>query len=222
MFRQLQGGHRRALRGAYLALALAVGPGSFAGAGPSEVCGDARLARRLAEFEAVPVLAAHFVEKRYLKVLEEPLVNRGEIWYARPDRLLWQVKEPARATLLVEEDRLRIGAEGQVRDIPMAPPVRAFVDGFRLLLAGDPGTLCDLYDTSARLDGERWTVRLTPRAPELREFVREVEIEGQGRRPERLRVLDVRGDEVLTRFREVRFDDIPSPATWERRLRSAD
>ncbi len=44
--------------------------------------------------EEIQTLAGSFVQEKRLAMLKEPLVSRGRLYYARPDRLRWEVTEP--------------------------------------------------------------------------------------------------------------------------------
>jgi hypothetical protein len=200
--------------GAFALLALAVaGPvvppavcDEMSRSEPREDGHPAELEALLAGFAAMPGLSARFREERHLSLLQEPLLSNGALFFAPPDRLLRRVDDPVESTLLVEGNRLTFsGAEGpRTIDLDSHPAVRAFVDSFRLLLAGNLDALGGVYriefEEAERSAAREWRIRLRPRRPPLEEIIASIEIVGRGQTLDELRLLEVRGDETITRF----------------------
>jgi hypothetical protein len=199
--------------GAFACVALAVG----LVAPPAASGGATGLEALLAEFAAIPGLAARFREERHLAVLHEPLVSSGALYLAPPDGMLRRVDDPVASAVLVEGSRLVFRSSGNRRtlDLDNNPAVRVYIDTFRLLLAGDIEALREIYriefeageDSAERV----WLIRLRPLHSPLAEAIASVEIAGRGRTLGEFRLKKVRGDETVTRFSEVdttrRFGD---------------
>ena len=160
----------------------------------------------VAEMAAVPGLEARFREEKHLALLEDPLVSEGTLLYARPDRLRRSIEAPVRSTLVLRGSELSmVGSSGaRTLDLDAQPAIRVFVDGFRLILAGDLAHLRELYTLELRSMGaDGWDLTLTPRAPPLRDAIASVRVQGKGRVLRELRVRETGGDETVTLFRDV-------------------
>lgn len=182
------------------------------------------LKRLLTAFAAMPGLTARFEEERHLALLRAPLVNRGELLFAPPNRLLWRVDEPTESAVLLEGGTISVSAEGEVRriDLTTEPAIRAVVDGLLLLLSGNLDALAASYEPTALQVGsgdEPWSIRLEPRLPTLKQVIRSIEMTGRGRRLASLRIVDARDDEVRTRFFDVNADRSFTSAEIDRLFR---
>jgi len=66
------------------------------------------LDRILAELErsaaGIETLASDFVHEKHLEMFQETLVSRGRFYFARPDRLRWEMTEPVASGFLLNGD----------------------------------------------------------------------------------------------------------------------
>lgn len=87
------------MRAAGLALALLVllAAGGAARGEVSAAAAREVLARIEREAAGVHTLASDLVQEKRLSIFQETLVSRGRFYYERPDRLRWEILEPARA-----------------------------------------------------------------------------------------------------------------------------
>ena len=198
-----------ALLGALLA-ALVGAPGEAAPSAQDDP--PLELESLAAEFAAMPGLSARFREEKHLALLQEPLVSRGVLYFARPRRLVRHMHEPVASTLLVQGEQIAFsGAHGiRTLDLAESPTLLALVDSIRLLLAGDVEALRESFrvefESAGDSDERAWEIRLEPLPPPVREVIASIAIAGRGRTPLELRVVETGGDETLTRFSEVDTD----------------
>ena len=160
----------------------------------------------LAEFAAMPGLRAGFREEKRIALLEEPLVSEGTLHFAPPGRLARHVTAPSPSSVVIDGDRLLFGDAKGTRELDLAarPPVRAFVDAFVKLLAGDRPALERLF--SAELTPQEkgaWRLVLRPRASPLKVVFDRLEAEGTGVVLSRLGVFERSGDSTETTFHDV-------------------
>jgi outer membrane lipoprotein-sorting protein len=165
----------------------------------------------LAEFRALPGVSARFREERRIALLREPLVSSGTVYFAPPDRLVRHVEQPIASTALIEGGELRFGAAGTERslDLETHSAVRGFVDGFRLLLAGDLAALRQLYEVHLEAPPgaeDAWEVALRPSHEPLRTAIESIRMSGRDRRLLALRIRERNGDETRMDFSDVRTD----------------
>lgn len=160
----------------------------------------------LARFRTVRGLSARFREEKFIALLEEPLVSEGVLHFAPPARIARLVERPAASSMVLDGDELRlIDARGTQRiDLQRMPIVRAFVDAFRAVLAGDGAALDRSFRTRLRRESDgSWTLGLSPRIRAVARAIRWVELSGRDVRISRLRIIEVSGDESRTVFTDV-------------------
>lgn len=160
----------------------------------------------LARFARIEGLSARYREEKRMALLAEPLVAEGELYYARPNRMVRRQRTPEPSTVLLEGDRLVVAAGGQRQELDLAaqPVVRMFVDSVRWVLAGDAPRLRDLYDVTytVREDGG-WRLRLSPRKKPLVDMIDHMTIEGRDVVLERIRIVERGGDATVMTFEKV-------------------
>lgn len=124
-----------------------------------------------------------FVEKRQNQLLEEPLILHGEVLFAADGTLSKRIERPVQERVTISADSLELARNGRVRRVSLdkRAGVKVFYAGMRALLDGDTGSLFELFVVSASVgDAENWTIELVPKDADLRTFVEQMIISGQG------------------------------------------
>jgi outer membrane lipoprotein carrier protein LolA len=156
------------------------------------------LEQLMSEFGRIQHSQAHFVERKYLKVLNSPLELTGTLAYDAPDRLVKRTLAPKPETLTVEADRLVIEnpARGRSRTLRLGeyPVLWAFVESFRSTLKGDLAALERFYHVALEGGPQRWQLSLTPRDPKMSAFIESISIEGGRGRVGRIEIREAQGD----------------------------
>ncbi len=159
----------------------------------------------LAGFRGMPGLEARFHEEKTIALLAAPLISEGTLHFAPPARLARHTLRPERSTLLIDGSRLTFGdaRSHETIDLEIHPEVRAYVNSFLQILAGDREGLTRnwLADLTGGKDG--WRIRLQPLADPIRSTIRLMEIEGRGVVIDKFRIVETTGDETLTVFTAV-------------------
>lgn len=146
----------------------------------------------------VPASRASFTEKKYLAMLNAPLVLSGNLTYVRPARIEKQVLVPYEERFVVDGDTLTLEnrAKGQKRVLALQsnPVAWAFVESMRATMAGDAATLRRFYQ--ARLEGGRrqWLLSLEPRDSQMAGYVQTIKIGGAENRITSIEIQEAGGD----------------------------
>lgn len=187
-------GLTRLISAAALALAIAVGAPAGLRAEPAAPHWD--LAQLMRELATVKTASAHFVERRYLHLLKEPLVVSGTLSYRAPDQLSKITLEPQTERLIVDRDLLTIDREGKSRTLRLEdyPEIWAIIEGIRGTLAGDRAALEKYYDLKLEGSAASWTLSLVPRDPKIKQLVRSILIFGEGHSIRHILTLEQEGD----------------------------
>ena len=176
------------------ACALAIVPLAFSYAGSSSGVELAALMQRLS---TVRTAGGKFTERKYLSILNEPLILEGTVHYRAPDYLKKEYDDPDSESYEVRGDNLTIEfPDGQRRDLSIDehPVLRAFVESYRGTLAGDLETLRRHFELELSGYMDAWQLRLTPRTPELAERLRAVVMRGREGTVTSVETLEASGD----------------------------
>jgi len=140
----------------------------------------------------------NFTETRHSAMLNAPLVLKGSLVYARPDRLEKNVLAPYEERTVIDGNSVTIDNRTlkQKRTFSLASsgPVSALVESMRATLAGDRAALERHY--SVQLDGraDAWTLSLAPREPKLAAMIKRIQIAGVRERVKRIEIEEASGD----------------------------
>jgi outer membrane lipoprotein-sorting protein len=146
----------------------------------------------------VPAAKDSFTETKHSAVLSTPLVLKGTLVYARPDRLEKNVLAPYEERTVIAGDSVTIKnrALKQTRTFSLASSaaVSAIVESMRATLAGDRATLERHYNVQLEGRPEAWILTLIPREQKLASLVARVQIAGVREHLKRIEVEETAGD----------------------------
>ncbi|MGA2548969.1 MAG: LolA-related protein [Burkholderiaceae bacterium] len=144
---------------------------------------------------------AHFVERKFLNVLKEPLESSGTLVYAAPSHLEKITTQPKPESLVVDQDQLTYerneGREKRTLSLQEYPEIWAFIESIRATLAGDTATLNRFYELTLEGDATRWRLMLVPREQKMHALVESVAIAGSGNLIDTIEVKEADGDHSL-------------------------
>jgi len=137
-----------------------------------------------------------FVERKYLAILDEPLVSRGTMRFTPPGRLERHTTSPSEENMLLDGDRLVIRRDGRELSLQLRshPEAAAFIDSIRGTLAGDRAALERRFLLSLAGSRQAWTLDLLPKDAKLAELVLRIHIEGRDGRIRSIEILQGDGD----------------------------
>lgn len=120
-----------------------------------------------------------FTQTRHLSGVRTPLVSRGRAVIA-PERVEWNVVSPVNVRTTITDAGITQSVEnGPAQRV--GPQGDAFLSSAGLfnLLAGDFSALSAHYNvTRGPVAASGWTMRLTPKAAQLSQFVSAIEVNG--------------------------------------------
>jgi hypothetical protein len=141
---------------------------------------------------------AHFVERRYLKMLSEPLKSSGTLTYVAPDKLEKVTLWPRPQRMTVDGDRLFVapGPDGNPKTLSLAtqPEVDAFVEAIRGTLAGDLPVLERFYTVGLAGSWSDWALRLEPKEAGARKLLASVLLKGRAAAIQTIDIQETDGD----------------------------
>ena len=142
---------------------------------------------------------AKFVEKKFLAVLDKPLVATGEMTYTAPDRLEKRTLTPKPETMLLEKDSLTLEREKQKLTINLAsqPEALAFIDSIRGTLSGNRAALERNYGLHLAGTADKWTLTLLPSDQKIAALVQRITVSGSRGQVRQIEYLQADGDRSL-------------------------
>lgn len=150
-------------------------------------------------------ICANFTQRKSLKVLTRPLVSKGRLVYRAGQGVLWQVREPFAAQLLIKRDALfRWNDDGVIQkiNVDQTPVFQALSDVFLALFSGDLSRLQDIFDVETQSTRLRWSLGLIPRTEHLAAIITSVEASGN-QFVDELSIVEKQGDRTTIRFSEI-------------------
>jgi outer membrane lipoprotein-sorting protein len=157
-------------------------------------------------FRAMVGLSARYQEEKRIALLAQPLVSEGTVHYMPPSRIARHTLTPSPSSVVLDGGTLRLwdGVTEQSIDVTASPTVRAFVDSFLAVLAGDRVTLERTFVVDFRAPaGQKWQLGLVPRDASLGSILREVRFAGDDIVIAEMRIREASGDETVTTFLDV-------------------
>lgn len=149
---------------------------------------------------------AHFVERKYLKVLKAPLEFSGTLTYTRPGRLEKRTLKPKPETLTVADDKLTLENparnERRVLKLQDYPVVWGFVESIRATLGGDIKALERFYRVELEGVPAKWRLYLVPRDRKMNEVISLVRIDGSQARIDVIEIQEASGDRSVMKIVE--------------------
>ena len=139
---------------------------------------------------------ARFVEKKYIAVLDKPVVSTGEMNYTAPDRLEKRTLTPRVETLLLDKEMLSIEREKQKLTINLGnqPEALAFVDSIRGTLTGNRAALEKNYALFLAGNLDKWTLTLLPSDQKIAAIVQRITVSGSKNQIRSIEYLQADGD----------------------------
>lgn len=124
---------------------------------------------------------ASYVEKKYIGIVDKPLVSSGDLAFTAPDRLEKRTVKPVSESLVLDGDTLVI-EQADKRPLKVRlqehPEIAAFVESIRGTLAGDRLVLEKVYALELTGSIEKWLLVLTPTQTRMANIISRIRISG--------------------------------------------
>lgn len=142
---------------------------------------------------------AHFTERKYIALLDKPVVSSGEMRYVAPDYLEKRTLTPRLEVMVLDKDEISLerGKQKLTLRLREQPEILAFVASIRGTLSGNRAALEQNY--ALHLSGQRdnWTLNLSPSNPRIAELVTRITISGSRQQVRSIEYLQADGDRSL-------------------------
>jgi hypothetical protein len=152
----------------------------------------------MSSLSSVKAASAHFVERKYVGMLTDPIEATGTLHYTAPDQLEKMTTAPTQEVVKLDGDTLSgtRGTDGEDYSVSLSdhPEISAVVEGIRATLAGDLPALLHYYRVELRGQQSDWHLIMTPRNDRVRRLVTSIQIAGSGTNLARVDMAEKDGD----------------------------
>ncbi len=137
-------------------------------------------------------------------MLTRPLVLKGTLAYARPDRVEKHVISPYEEHILVQGDQLTLSTQEGTKRIAVNshPLIRSFIEAIRASLAGEVAVLRRLYHIKFEGNQQGWVLTLRPLDAQAAEYLTSITLTGHGDRLTAVDIQETGGDRSLMQIHE--------------------
>ena len=167
---------------------------SVAGAAFAQAFSVPRLQRLLQE---APQADVRFTETRESRWLPAPIESSGSM-RSNTTMLEKRVESPRPETWRILSDRMQVTAPGLdgVKEVMLdhAPAAAALANALRSVMAGDLEALNKDFQLDLSGDERAWTLQLTPRRQDVARQLKQIGLQGAGRRLEGIVIQESQGD----------------------------
>ena len=170
-----------------------------------------RIGMRIQQYQ---VVRADFTQTKQMTAMKRPLVTAGRLVFSRKHGVLWQIEEPFRMSYVLGEDKIvEIGSDGirRERSLREVPGLIQVGRVFRALLGANSNALREYFEATVRGEAGRWEIDLTPRQPQLAQFLTGLHLSGSDF-VDILRINEAGGDVTQIRFYNSQGATVPSAA----------
>ena len=137
-----------------------------------------------------------YTEKKYISILDMPIVSTGELIFKPPDHLEKRTLTPKREGFILDGDTMTIEHDQQKRVMQLqdVPRVGAIIESIRGTLAGDQAALERSYHLALKGTQQKWTLTLQPVNQQLSDFINNIQIVGEQGQIRSIEINQIDGD----------------------------
>lgn len=126
--------------------------------------------------------SAHFIEKKYIAVLDTPVISSGELRYIPPDHLEKHTTSPKDELMTLDGDVLTLKQDQKTYTLRLSehPAAVAYADSIRGLLSGNLKVLRQAYRLQLTGDRRHWSLLLHPTNRDVAQLIDSISVNGSG------------------------------------------
>ena len=122
-----------------------------------------------------------FVEVRFSKLLDQPLIVKGQLEYHEDGALVRAVNAPFVERTEIKGETVtvaRVGKTARRFSLKRAPELRSMLGAFGAVLGGGRASLEQDFNLALSGEANHWQLALTPKSASVGKYVRDIVIQG--------------------------------------------
>jgi outer membrane lipoprotein-sorting protein len=139
---------------------------------------DSFIARLARMSDTTNTISCDFIQEKYLIVLSQKIVSRGQFWFKKENQIRWEYNSPYKYLIIINKDRLLTGDEKNrnkydLNSNKMLQTLNGFITG---CIQGDILKNKNDYNVEYSENTSQYLVKLTPRSEKVKQMLHEVQI----------------------------------------------
>jgi hypothetical protein len=159
-----------------------------------------------------------FVEVRYSKLLDQPIVVKGQLEYHEDGTLVRAVNEPFRERTEIRGETVsieRVGKSPRRFSLKRAPELKSMLAGFGAVLGGTRAALEQDFNLALKGDQAHWQLTMTPKSATVAKYVRDIVMQGRENEPKCVVVTQPDNEASVMLVGKAAATSLPQPVTRE-------
>lgn len=142
---------------------------------------------------------AHYTEKKYIGLLDTPMISSGELRYTPPNHLEKRTTSPKQERMILDGNVLTFdqGDKTYTLNLDDHPAAVAYADSIRGLLAGNLSVLRGAYQLRMTGDEQHWSLMLHPTNVAVSQLIDSITVTGSGNQIQRIEYDQTDGDRTV-------------------------
>ncbi len=142
---------------------------------------------------------AHYTEKKYIGLLDTPMISSGELRYTPPNHLEKRTTSPKKERMVLDGNVLTFeqGDKTYTLNLDDHPAAVAYADSIRGLLAGNLSVLRQAYQLRMTGDEGHWSLMLHPTNTAVSQLIDSISVTGSGDQIQRIEYDQTDGDRTV-------------------------
>jgi len=138
---------------------------------------DAKLFELKSALAKMGAVKGDIKQEKAFAFLTEKLVSEGVFFYQKESKLRWEFKEPIEYIILINENSMRLKEEGEEKKYKGMNQILRQVK--EIILGCIDGSIMSNsnYKTAFSTDGKSIRIQLQPKAKNLKEFIKQIDVE---------------------------------------------
>ena len=155
---------------------------------------------------------------RYSKLLDQPIVVKGQLEYHEDSTLVRAVNEPFRERTEIHGETVsieRVGKSPRRFSLRRAPELKSMLAGFGAVLGGTRAALEQDFNLALQSDQAHWTLTMTPKSAAVAKYVRDIVMQGRDNEPKCVVVSQPDNEASVMLVGKAASGTLPQPVTRE-------
>lgn len=133
------------------------------------------------QLSATPIVRAQFVQHKKLASVNKTFVSNGQILFSKTQGVVWQIKHPVQADLVVTSKKVVQRTQRTLSQIEVQnSPYGGVASMFLQLMAGDQTALAKNFDVvSVKYTPAQWQVSFVPKSALFKKLFLRIDAQGQ-------------------------------------------
>ncbi|MCK5717642.1 MAG: outer membrane lipoprotein carrier protein LolA [Thiomargarita sp.] len=152
--------------------------------------------------QSIHVMRSHFLQRKQIKILRNPLISKGNMLFSAKNGLYWHIESPVNNMTIFTEEGIFEKRNG-VMIRQKTASMGHFGTIFGAIFTGDITTLSTHFKLYFSDQGEFWRLGLIPKNGMLQKAFHKIVLKGK-RQVEEIVLEDARGDTTVLQFFKIK------------------